>query len=132
MIKIKYVGVKVDGETAFAAQSGIERWMKGDSFEVPDGIATKMLEHPDVFQRDVAIKKAAAPTPTAAPTPAPTPAPSPAPTPAPSAPPVDTSGVTLAPGKEVATAKPNADKPVDKPPVKKAAKKAAKKSAKKK
>lgn len=48
-MKIKYVGAKIDGETAFANLSGIERWMPGDSFDVKDGVATRMLQHPDVF-----------------------------------------------------------------------------------
>lgn len=51
-MKIKYVGVKEDGETAFSRDSGIERWMPGDSFDVPDPVGVKMLQHPDVFARD--------------------------------------------------------------------------------
>ncbi len=51
-MKITYVGVKEDGETAFAHLSGIERWMPGDSFEVKDSVAARMLQHPDVFAQD--------------------------------------------------------------------------------
>ena len=51
-MKIKYVGVKPDGETAFARESGVARWMPGSSHEVPDHVGVKMLRHPDVFARD--------------------------------------------------------------------------------
>ena len=57
-MKIKYVGVKLDGETAFANESGIALWLDGDSHEVKDALAAKMLKHPDVFALDDAIKAA--------------------------------------------------------------------------
>lgn len=57
-MKIKYVGVKLDGETAFASESGIAVWLDGDSHEVKDAVAAKMLKHPDVFALDEAIKAA--------------------------------------------------------------------------
>lgn len=57
-MKIKYVGVKLDGETAFAGESGIALWLDGDSHEVKDTVAAKMLKHPDVFALDDAIKAA--------------------------------------------------------------------------
>lgn len=57
-MKIKYVGVKLDGETAFASESGIALWLDGDSHEVKDAVAAKMLKHPDVFALDDAIKAA--------------------------------------------------------------------------
>lgn len=54
-MKIKYVGVKTDGETAFIGDTGIT-WMPGDSHPVADRItvalATRMLQHPDVFALD--------------------------------------------------------------------------------
>lgn len=55
-MKIKYVGVKLDGETAFASESGVALWLDGDSHEVKDAVAAKMLKHPDVFALDDAIK----------------------------------------------------------------------------
>lgn len=55
-MKIKYVGVKLDGETAFASESGVALWLDGDSHEVKDAVAAKMLKHPDVFALDEAIK----------------------------------------------------------------------------
>jgi hypothetical protein len=48
-MRIKYVGVKEDGETAFSHQSGVDRWMIGDENEVKDDVAKRMLLHPDVF-----------------------------------------------------------------------------------
>lgn len=48
MIKIKYVGVKHDGERAFKEDTGIE-WFPGDVNEVSAENAAKMLRHPDVF-----------------------------------------------------------------------------------
>lgn len=53
MAKIKYVGLKQDGETAFSRETGIT-WFPGVSEEVPDGIAKRMLNHPDVFELDAA------------------------------------------------------------------------------
>lgn len=49
-MKIAYVGVKLDGETAFIDKTGIT-WMPGDVFEVANDVATKMLQHPDVFAK---------------------------------------------------------------------------------
>jgi hypothetical protein len=57
-MKIKYVGVKLDGETAFASESGIAVWLHGDAHEVKGAVAAKMLKHPDVFALDEAIKAA--------------------------------------------------------------------------
>ena len=57
-MKIKYVGVKLDGETAFAGESGVALWRTGDAHEIKDGVATKMLKHPDVFELDEDIKVA--------------------------------------------------------------------------
>lgn len=49
-MKIKYVGLKEDGETAFSNLSGIDRWLIGDVNEVKDDVGKKMLQHPDVFE----------------------------------------------------------------------------------
>ncbi|MFZ2306838.1 MAG: hypothetical protein WAW73_17465 [Rhodoferax sp.] len=80
-MKLKYVGLKVNGSTAFKAQTGIT-WLPGDCHEVKDDIAAKMLKHPDVFALDAggtaALKAAEAPA-------------------------IDTSGITLAPGGKVET-----------------------------
>lgn len=48
-MKIKYVGLKEGGETAFSELSGIERWMPGDTYEVKDDAAKRMLQHPDIW-----------------------------------------------------------------------------------
>lgn len=58
-MKIKYVGLKPE-ETAFSRDTGIV-WLQGSSHEVPDGIAKRMLNHPDVFAADdgKAVSKAA-------------------------------------------------------------------------
>jgi hypothetical protein len=48
-VKIQYVGLKEGGETAFSNESGIDLWMPGDVHEVKDGVAKRMLQHPDVF-----------------------------------------------------------------------------------
>lgn len=54
-MKIKYVGLKLDGETAFAREAGITAWMPGDSIEISNpGVAHRMLQHPDVFAVDEA------------------------------------------------------------------------------
>lgn len=78
-MKVKYVGLKVNGSTAFKAQTGIT-WLPGDCHEVKDDIAAKMLKHPDVFALDDGTapeaKKVEAPA-------------------------IDTSGMTLAPGGKV-------------------------------
>lgn len=88
-MKIKYVGVKKDGETAFSRETKIEAWLPGDSHEINDPVlAKKMLQHPDVFAVD---EGETAPVPTPAQTPAPTPAPTEAPA----------AGLTLAPGAKV-------------------------------
>lgn len=50
-MKIKYVGLKPDGETAFSSETGIT-WFPGDSFDVSDKHGQKMLNHPDVFAID--------------------------------------------------------------------------------
>lgn len=52
-MKIKYVGVKQDGETAFSRETGIT-WFPGTCEDVPVAMAAKMLKHPDVFAEDVA------------------------------------------------------------------------------
>ena len=52
-MKIKYVGTKEGGETAFSHVSGIALWLAGDVHEIRDDVAKKMLEHPDVFALDV-------------------------------------------------------------------------------
>lgn len=53
MPKIKYVGRKPDGETAFSLLPGAPSvWMPGDSNEVSDELAARMLAHPDVFALD--------------------------------------------------------------------------------
>lgn len=52
-MKIKYVGLKTDGETAFARDAGITAWLPGDSIEISNpGVAHRMLQHPDVFAVD--------------------------------------------------------------------------------
>jgi len=52
-MKIKYVGLKDDGETAFSKDPGAPAiWFKGDSFDVPEATAKRMLQHPDVFELD--------------------------------------------------------------------------------
>lgn len=50
-MKIKYVGAKTDGETAFIHLTGLT-WFPGDSFEVDNKHAPRLLNHPDVFERD--------------------------------------------------------------------------------
>ena len=47
-MKIKYIGVKVNGCTAFQRESGI-KWMQGDEHEIRDELAKRMLRHPDIF-----------------------------------------------------------------------------------
>src|SRR3990167_1459719 len=52
-MKIKYVGLKTDGETAFASEVGIAKWMPGDSVEITNpAVVSRMLKHPDVFAED--------------------------------------------------------------------------------
>lgn len=48
MTKLKYVGLKLDGERAFKEKTGIE-WFPGTVEDVPAALATDMLKHPDVF-----------------------------------------------------------------------------------
>lgn len=50
-MKIKYVGAKPDGETAFSDKTGIT-WHPGDVHEVKEAVAAAMLKHPDVFAID--------------------------------------------------------------------------------
>lgn len=50
-MKLKYVGLKPDGETAFKDKTGFT-WFPGDSNEVKDDLAAAMLKHPDVFAVD--------------------------------------------------------------------------------
>lgn len=65
-MKIKYVGLKEDGETAFASAAGIAKWMPGDSFEVANPqLASRMLQHPDVFAEDKSAPKVSKPASTA-------------------------------------------------------------------
>lgn len=47
-MKIKYVGMKQDGETAFSDETRIT-WFPGSVEDVPDAVAERMLKHPDVF-----------------------------------------------------------------------------------
>lgn len=94
MPRIKYVGLKDGGETAFAAESGVERWMPGDAHTVDAETAKRMLRHPDVF----------APADTGAATPG---AALSAVAPAPAAPvPAPASTPTIAPGAEIPAADP--------------------------
>ena len=52
-MQIKYVGLKPDGETAFSKEPGAPAiWLQGDSYDVPEAIAKRMLQHPDVFKLD--------------------------------------------------------------------------------
>lgn len=49
-MKIKYVGLKADGESAFSSESGVALWMIGDVHDIKDtAVAGRMLKHPDVF-----------------------------------------------------------------------------------
>lgn len=49
-MKLKYVGVKEQGCTAFAKESGVALWMIGDVHDIKDtAVAGRMLKHPDVF-----------------------------------------------------------------------------------
>ncbi len=47
-VKVKYVGLKVDGERAFKELTGIT-WMPGDVKDVEEAHAKQMLRHGDVF-----------------------------------------------------------------------------------
>lgn len=47
-MKLMYVGLKVDGESAFSDKTGIV-WMPGSSHEVSDAHAALMLPHTDVW-----------------------------------------------------------------------------------
>lgn len=102
-MKIKYVGLKADGETAFARAAGITAWMPGDSFEISNpGDAHKMLQHPDVFAVDDDKPAKAAVKATAAPPAAPA-------TVVGETVPVTAGTVTLAPGAKVTPAAVNLD-----------------------
>jgi hypothetical protein len=60
-MKIKYVGVKPDGETAFKSETGVT-WFPGTCEDVTVAMAAKMLKHPDVFaEADTAVARPAAP-----------------------------------------------------------------------
>lgn len=48
MTKLKYVGLKQDGETAFSAETQIT-WFPDTVEDVAAPIAARMLNHPDVF-----------------------------------------------------------------------------------
>lgn len=101
MTKMKYVGVKQDGETALARFTGVERWMPGDVHDITNPAAVaKMLNHPDVFALVDAVaqvKPVASPHPVPAAAPASVAAPAAAPT-------VDPTTLSLAPGAAVASA----------------------------
>ena len=47
-MKIKYIGQKTDGETAFIAETQIT-WMPDAEHDIPAAVAERMLNHPDVF-----------------------------------------------------------------------------------
>ena len=47
-MKIKYIGQKTDGETAFIAETQIT-WMPNAEHDIPAAVAERMLNHPDVF-----------------------------------------------------------------------------------
>ncbi len=47
-MKIQYIGIKRDGETAFKHDTRIT-WYPGDVNDVQDSIGVLMLRHPDVF-----------------------------------------------------------------------------------
>ena len=49
-MQIKYVGLKEE-ETAFSPETGIT-WYPGSTHNVPDHLAKRMLQHPDVFEAD--------------------------------------------------------------------------------
>lgn len=53
MPRIKYVGTKDDGESAFSRETQIT-WFPGDSHDMTDAMAARMLQHPDVFAPDEA------------------------------------------------------------------------------
>lgn len=49
-MKLKYVGTKEQGSTAFSSESGIPVWVIGDVHDIKDAaLAGRMLKHPDVF-----------------------------------------------------------------------------------
>lgn len=128
MSKIKYVGVKLDGETAFTAAAKMaDPWMPGDVREVEDEkLVAQMLQHPDVFARDGKQPAKEAP--------APAPAPAPESTAALQAPlDEDTNtGGSLAPGAEVAPAATPAPTSAPKAAAKPATKAAGKTAGKRK
>lgn len=61
-MKLKYVGLKLDGEAAFERDTGLV-WMPGDEHEVTEALAVRMLAHPDVFARVEAPLQLEAPLP---------------------------------------------------------------------
>ena len=49
-MKLKYVGLKENGCTAFSKESGVPLWNIGDVHDIKDtALAGRMLKHPDVF-----------------------------------------------------------------------------------
>ncbi len=80
-MKLTYVGTKSHGSTAFKAQTGIT-WFPGDSHDIKDDVAAKMLKHPDVFQLAETFPAAKPATESTAPA-------------------IDTTGLTLAAGGTV-------------------------------
>jgi len=92
-MKIKYVGAKTDGETAFIHLTGLT-WFPGDSFEVDNKHAPRLLNHPDVFERDTEQAQAKVLAPVQKPVTAP------------AAGDVDPNKLTLTPGSTVENTKP--------------------------
>lgn len=61
MAKIKYIGLKEAGETAFAELTGIARWFPGDVHDLPEAQAGQLLEHRMMWERtDKGVSLAAA------------------------------------------------------------------------
>lgn len=102
-MQIKYVGGKPE-ETAFSRDTGVT-WCPGDSHDIPDVHARKMLQHPDVFAHDEGAAKSAKKP---APAPAPVSLTSTSNAPASPAAALDaaatTNKTTLAPGKAIGAA----------------------------
>lgn len=96
-MKIKYVGAKTDGETAFIHLTGLT-WFPGDSFEVDNKHAPRLLNHPDVFERDTEQVQTQTKVQTLAPVQKPVTAPA--------AGDVDPNKLTLTPGATVENTKP--------------------------
>jgi hypothetical protein len=89
-MKIKYVGLKTDGETAFIHLTNLT-WFPGDSHEVDNKHAPRLLAHPDVFEQDIDAVTATTSTKTVATTAAGS---------------VDSTKLTLTPGAKVEDPKP--------------------------